>query len=181
MEHLIQDKVETFWRAIQTQTDRRGQVCPAPFHSPLIHTKLLPLDCRNIFNERTQKVMVSIISRRRRHPLGTMVRPPILSPLSPPLFTQIQDYQHRASSTSNGPRYPHPRFSSHPKNSLSFRLTDRQIFYTNLTTTLTKSIQTMLTHTSSERGRTAVPPITQSTGISPFPFKITVKVSGEGL
>lgn len=26
MEHLIQDKVDTFWRAIQTDTDRRGQV-----------------------------------------------------------------------------------------------------------------------------------------------------------
>lgn len=55
------------------------------------------------------------------------------------------------------------------------------MFYTNLTTALTKSIQTMLSHTSSERGRTAVPPITQSTGISPFPFKITVKVGGEDL
>jgi hypothetical protein len=36
----------------------------------------------------------------------------------------------------------------------------------------------MLTHTSSERGRTAVPLITNATGISPFPIKIAVKVGG---
>ncbi|KAK7458843.1 hypothetical protein VKT23_009852 [Stygiomarasmius scandens] len=58
---------------------------------------------------------------------------------------------------------------------------DRQIFDASLAATLTKSIQTMLTHTSSERGRTAVPLITNATGISPFPIKITVLVGDQEL
>ncbi|KIM77101.1 hypothetical protein PILCRDRAFT_825637 [Piloderma croceum F 1598] len=55
---------------------------------------------------------------------------------------------------------------------------DRQAFNTALASTLSKSLHTMLTHTSSERGRTAVPLITNASGISPFPVKMTVKVGG---
>jgi len=55
---------------------------------------------------------------------------------------------------------------------------DRQNFNTALASTLSKSLHTMLTHTSSERGRTAVPLITNAAGISPFPIKITVTVGG---
>ncbi|KIK80687.1 hypothetical protein PAXRUDRAFT_158000 [Paxillus rubicundulus Ve08.2h10] len=55
---------------------------------------------------------------------------------------------------------------------------DRQEFTNTLSATLTKSLQIMLTHTSSEEGRTAVPLITNATGISPFPVRITVKVDG---
>lgn len=55
---------------------------------------------------------------------------------------------------------------------------ERQQFDTNLAATLTKSVQTMLTHTSSERGRKAVPLITNATGISPFPIRIGVTVGG---
>ncbi|KAF5348351.1 hypothetical protein D9758_010945 [Tetrapyrgos nigripes] len=56
---------------------------------------------------------------------------------------------------------------------------DRQVFDTKLAATLTKSIQTMLTHTSSDRGRAVVPPITNASGISPFPFKISVQVGDQ--
>ncbi|KII87805.1 hypothetical protein PLICRDRAFT_54849 [Plicaturopsis crispa FD-325 SS-3] len=55
---------------------------------------------------------------------------------------------------------------------------DRQIFNEALSSTLSKCLHTMLTHTSSERGRTAVPLITSTAGISPFPIKMTVKVGG---
>ncbi|KZP05144.1 DUF1649-domain-containing protein [Athelia psychrophila] len=55
---------------------------------------------------------------------------------------------------------------------------DRQALDTTLASTLQKSLQTMLTHTSSERGRTAVPLITNSSGISPFPLRMVVKVGG---
>jgi len=55
---------------------------------------------------------------------------------------------------------------------------DRQAFNTALASTLSKSLHTMHTYTSSERGRTAVPLITNATGISPFPVKMTVKVGG---
>ena len=51
-------------------------------------------------------------------------------------------------------------------------------FNSELTATLTKSLKAMLAHTSSERGRAAVPLITQAQGISPFPVKIVVKVGG---
>ncbi|OCH90518.1 DUF1649-domain-containing protein [Obba rivulosa] len=55
---------------------------------------------------------------------------------------------------------------------------DRQKFDTDLASALTKSLEVMLTHTSSERGRAAVPLITNAQGISPFPIKVTVKVGG---
>jgi len=55
---------------------------------------------------------------------------------------------------------------------------ERQLANNSLTTTLAHSIETMLTHTTSERGRTAVPLITNATGISPFPLRISVKVGG---
>jgi len=55
---------------------------------------------------------------------------------------------------------------------------DRQTSNANLASTLTKTLKTMLTHTSSERGRTAVPLITEAQSISPFPLKMVVKVGG---
>ncbi|KAF8352162.1 autophagy-related protein [Amanita rubescens] len=55
---------------------------------------------------------------------------------------------------------------------------ERQSFNRELATTLTKSIQVMLTHTVSERGRTAVPLITDAGSISPFPIRMVVKVGG---
>lgn len=60
----------------------------------------------------------------------------------------------------------------------SFDPPDRQTFNSALAGTLTRSLQTMLTHTSSERGRSAVPLITNSAGISPFPIKVLVKIGG---
>ncbi|KAI0051231.1 DUF1649-domain-containing protein [Auriscalpium vulgare] len=52
---------------------------------------------------------------------------------------------------------------------------ERVTFNENLAATLTKSLRTMLTHTSSEQGRAAVPSITNNQ-VSPFPLKIVVKV-----
>ena len=54
---------------------------------------------------------------------------------------------------------------------------ERQQFNKNLAATLSKSLRVMLAHTSSEKGRGAVPPITNSE-VSPFPLKITVRVGG---
>lgn len=59
-----------------------------------------------------------------------------------------------------------------------FARKERMKFNSDLTATLTKSLKVMMTHTSSERGRSAVPLITQAQGISPFPVKIIVKVGG---
>lgn len=55
---------------------------------------------------------------------------------------------------------------------------DRQTFDANLTSTLANSLRTILTYTSSERGRMAVPLITEAQSISPFPIKMVVKVGG---
>ncbi|EPS99433.1 hypothetical protein FOMPIDRAFT_1030931 [Fomitopsis schrenkii] len=53
---------------------------------------------------------------------------------------------------------------------------DQRRMQADLSSALTRSLKTMLTHASSERGRAAVPLITNANGISPFPIKITVKV-----
>jgi len=58
-----------------------------------------------------------------------------------------------------------------------FIVPERQQFNQNLAATLSKSLRTMLTHTSSEQGRCAVPPITNSE-VSPFPLNISVRVGG---
>ena len=55
---------------------------------------------------------------------------------------------------------------------------DRQTFDANLTSALTDSLRTMLMYTSSERGRMAVPLITEAQSISPFPIKMVVNVGG---
>ncbi|CAL1708419.1 unnamed protein product [Somion occarium] len=55
---------------------------------------------------------------------------------------------------------------------------ERQKFNSDLASNLTETLRTILTHTSSERGRSRVPPITNNQGISPFPVKITVIVGG---
>jgi hypothetical protein len=60
------------------------------------------------------------------------------------------------------------------------RCLERQQFNQNLAATLSKSLRVMLTHTSSEQGRIAVPPITNS-DVSPFPLKISVRVGGAEL
>ncbi|KAI0341331.1 hypothetical protein BDW22DRAFT_1304889, partial [Trametopsis cervina] len=54
----------------------------------------------------------------------------------------------------------------------------RHAFEAELASTLTKSLEMILTHTSSESGRTAVPLITNAQNISPFPYKVGVKVGG---
>lgn len=55
---------------------------------------------------------------------------------------------------------------------------ERQTFNAALASTLNQSLHMMLTHTSSERGRSAVPLITDASGISPFPFEVTLSVGG---
>ncbi|KAH9884648.1 DUF1649-domain-containing protein [Cubamyces lactineus] len=55
---------------------------------------------------------------------------------------------------------------------------ERQKFDADLAAALTKSLETMLVHSSSEKGRAAVPLITNASSISPFPIKMAVKVGG---
>jgi len=55
---------------------------------------------------------------------------------------------------------------------------DRIILHQALAKKLRIVLQTVLTHTSSERGRAAVPLISSAKGISPFPFSIHVQVNG---
>jgi hypothetical protein len=57
-------------------------------------------------------------------------------------------------------------------------LPDRTQMTAELSHTLSAALLTMATHTSSERGRTAVPLITSSSSISPFPMAIAVRVGG---
>jgi len=52
-------------------------------------------------------------------------------------------------------------------------------FNKTLTATLIKTIHTIVMYTSSERGRSVVPPITDAAGISPFPIKVVVKIGNQ--
>jgi len=52
-------------------------------------------------------------------------------------------------------------------------------FNRTITATLIKTVQTLVTYISSERGRGVVPPITDAAGISPFPFTIVVKIGNQ--
>ena len=65
-----------------------------------------------------------------------------------------------------------------PQTEVHLHHADRQAFLATLSSTLTKTLYSILGHTSSDRGRAAVPPITTQAGVSPFPFRISVKVGG---
>ncbi|KAH8111949.1 DUF1649-domain-containing protein [Phellopilus nigrolimitatus] len=55
---------------------------------------------------------------------------------------------------------------------------ERQTFNSTLSSSLSAALRTILAHTASARGRAAVPLITNSSGVSPFPFTIAVRVAG---
>lgn len=61
----------------------------------------------------------------------------------------------------------------------SYLLLDRQALNASLSKALTEALRKILTHTSSERGRLAVPLITNPfNGLSPFPINIRINVGG---
>ncbi|KAF5349564.1 hypothetical protein D9756_008829 [Leucocoprinus leucothites] len=122
MEQLVYEKVESFWRAIQADVSRRGQIMVT-------------------FSEkRPKKSWYQLYSADEDVSWEQWI-------------INVEFRQHRTER-------------------------ERLTFNTSLANALSKSVQTILIHTSSERGRAAVPPITQSSGISPFPFKITARVGG---
>jgi autophagy-related protein 101 len=80
-------------------------------------------------------------------------------------------------------RQPHtdrgPFHSSIFDGELTHEPPERQALNSTLSTALSDALRKILTHTSSERGRAAVPLITNPfNGLSPFPFNIRVKVGG---
>ena len=118
--------------------------------------------------------MVSGICWGGRSSVGTMVRSLMV------LITgAVQVHDRIVNAEMRQPKSDRGEFCPANKDFFdALFLTDRQEFNANLASTLVKALNVMLTHTSSERGRTAVPLITNATGISPFPIKITVKVGG---
>jgi hypothetical protein len=58
---------------------------------------------------------------------------------------------------------------------------DRLNLHLALAKKLTTAVQTILTYTSSERGRAAVPLISTNQGLSPFPYTIVLRVGGNEL
>ncbi|EJD37674.1 DUF1649-domain-containing protein [Auricularia subglabra TFB-10046 SS5] len=55
---------------------------------------------------------------------------------------------------------------------------ERQTLHRAVSDTLARAVRTILDHTSSEKGRAAVPPIRQNEGLSPFPYRIVAKIGG---
>jgi len=120
MERLVSEKVNAFWKSIESGTEKRGQISVT-------------------FSERRQKKSWFYIGEE-----------------DIPWEQWIINVEVRQPKSDR----------------------DRQIFNTTLAETLSKSLSTMLTYTSSERGRMAVPVITSASGISPFPVKVAVHVGG---
>jgi autophagy-related protein 101 len=58
-------------------------------------------------------------------------------------------------------------------------LADRLDMRDALTSTVRDALLRMATHTSSEKGRLAVPLITNNSSISPFPMSVVVNVGGQ--
>ncbi|KAF7300083.1 hypothetical protein MKEN_01331400 [Mycena kentingensis (nom. inval.)] len=121
IEKLVNDKVEAFWRKVESGMQRRGQITVT-------------------FSEKKQRK------------------------------TWFQSYDEEVA-------WEKWVVNAELRQPRSDR--DQQQFLTTLAATLTKAVQTMLVHTSSEEGRLAVPPITDASGISPFPVNVVVSVGGE--
>ncbi|KAI0370122.1 DUF1649-domain-containing protein [Pilatotrama ljubarskyi] len=117
--HLVEDKVDAFWRGIEGDSNKRGQI------------------------------MVTFSEKRPRKSWFLIGEEEI------PWEQWIINAEIRQPSER-----------------------ERQKFNAELAATLTKSLQTMLVHSSSEKGRSAVPLITNASSISPFPIKMAVKVGG---
>ena len=55
MERLVQDKVDSFWRALEGAAEKRGQVCP-PYHAHLSRfSERLPFQLTVTFSEKKPK------------------------------------------------------------------------------------------------------------------------------
>jgi len=122
MEQLVSDKVEAFWKGIQSGFNKRGQI--------------------NVFfsEKRPKKSWFQVYMGEEEVPWEKWV-----------INVELKQCKDER---------------------------ERQAFNRELAKTLTKSIQVMLAHTVSEKGRTAVPLITDAGSISPFPIRIVVKIGG---
>lgn len=176
MEQLIADRVDVLWKGIENGTNKRGQARLFSIDR-LLSNPPPPVDNRNIIWKTTPKIMVPGIHGRRRRPMGTMVSYTSSSNRYPGYLIPCEGWLMLRCASQNlnevllqARLNIHTRWQSHR--------TDREAFEVALRSTLSKALHTMISHTSSERGRTAVPLITNSSGISPFPLKMTVKVGG---
>ncbi|KAL1683016.1 autophagy-related protein [Schizophyllum commune] len=122
MERLVQDKVDSFWRALEGAAEKRGQLTVT-------------------FSEKKPKKSWFQV------------------------YVGEEDVPWEQWVVNAELRQPRGE-------------RDRLAFDATLTNALRKAMMTMLTHTASEKGRAAVPLITNATGISPFPFRIAGIVNG---
>ncbi|KAJ6630421.1 hypothetical protein B0H10DRAFT_985832 [Mycena sp. CBHHK59/15] len=138
MEQLVNDKVDAFWRGVDSGASKRGQITVT-------------------FSEkRPKKSWFQVYVGEEEVPWERWYHYYLWGPLISRSFGRIINAELRQPKSDR----------------------DRQQFLTTLAATLTKAVQTMLVHTSSEKGRTAVPLITNATGISPFPVRVAVSVGG---
>ncbi|TFK64583.1 DUF1649-domain-containing protein [Pluteus cervinus] len=120
IERMVNKKVETFWKGIETGTNKRGQI------------------------------VVTLSEKRAKKSW---------------FYTEEEDVPWEQWIVNAELRQP--------KSDV-----DRLNFHASIAASLTKSIHTMLEHTSSEKGRAVVPLITKANEISPFPLDIAVKIGG---
>ena len=108
MEQLVNEKVDVFWKGIESGSNKRGQVLSrllSPILPGIDHSRSFapsahgPLDPGHIFGKETQEVVV--LCRRGRRAMGTMVCPPLGSTFD--LDTSISSHpvHPTGSSTRN--------------------------------------------------------------------------------
>ncbi|KAH7906831.1 autophagy-related protein [Hygrophoropsis aurantiaca] len=123
MEQLVNDKVDVFWRGIESGANKRGQITVT-------------------FSEkRPKKAWFQVYMGEEE--------------VTWEQWVVNAELRQPKSEQDRTPTVPNPT-----------------------STALTSALRTMLTYTSSERGRNAVPLITNASGISPFPIRIAVRIGG---
>ncbi|KAG6377992.1 hypothetical protein JVT61DRAFT_14789 [Boletus reticuloceps] len=187
MEQLVNEKVDVFWKGIESGSSKRGQVLHRLFSSTIcsfIDQRDAPLP-RTPFCARPCQAQI-LVTFSEKKPKKSWFQVYVGEEDVPWEQWSVAPFIPRSILTQRSfpSRYPTGSSTRNLDNQkqievhLHVFIPYRHEFSASLATTLTKALHVMLTHTSSEEGRTAVPLITNATGISPFPIRITVKVDG---
>ncbi|THH27517.1 hypothetical protein EUX98_g6664 [Antrodiella citrinella] len=154
VEQLVDQKVDVFWKGIEGGLSKRGQIS-VTFSEKRAKKSWFLVGEVSIYRYLVPHISLTLNYRKKCHGRNGWLQYYLFRDLAEAL-RRIVNAEVRQPTTER----------------------DRQRFNSDLSSTLTKSLKTMLVHTSSESGRAAVPLITNSQGISPFPYKITVKMNG---
>ena len=180
MESLVDEKVDAFWKGVDGGVSKSGQIIVTFSEKKPKKTTWFQVYAGEVRFLIPPAPWLLLSFLTGRDSMGAMVLWfPQAMPIVSSILMFLQGYQRRNTTAKVRSRCVLP-LATRTRGCLTITRgsPDRQAFDANLTSTLTNSLRTMLTHTSSERGRMAVPLITEAQSISPFPIKMVVKVGG---